>query len=217
MMAEWTPSEQELLEYVEGELDPDEAERVRLAIAASPELAETVAGLERARRVLRASPVLELPEKRWRALLEELPQQERERRGLRALFSSPKRVAAVFAPVAVAVVAVVVITTTTGGEAERQGAGTKESVAAQTAAAATAPLLEGAQEDAGAAPEASPARTAAATVEGPAREVVRVLREAGFTAKRVQGGVEVTGATAQDVTDALAGRPAGRVQVFVTP
>jgi hypothetical protein len=59
---------------------------------------------------------------------------------------------------------------------------------------------------------------AVASVEGTAEEVAAILREEGLTVSRVEENlVEVTGATADEVEQALEGLPAGPVQVFVLP
>ena len=54
-------------------------------------------------------------------------------------------------------------------------------------------------------------------VAGPADDVVALLEEAGFEARAVEGQVEVTGATADEVTRALADRVDGPVPVYVLP
>jgi len=52
------------------------------------------------------------------------------------------------------------------------------------------------------------------SVAGPPAEVVRVLRREGITAEVVDGAV-VADSRAGEVTAALAGRPAGPVEVYL--
>ncbi len=56
---------------------------------------------------------------------------------------------------------------------------------------------------------------AAASVEGPPREVARLLRRQGFDARVVDSTVLVRDAEAEEVRRALVGRPAGPVPVIV--
>ena len=206
------PSDVELLEYLEGELTPDEAGAVRVHLAACAACAAQVAEAERARTVLRASPLLDLPPERRDALVRDLPRQERDRPRLGELLSSPRRLVVVLAPVAAAIVAVAVLTTTGGGN-ERSATG---GVTATAAAVGAAPEAGAA----GAATTASSfdaAKAPALRTKGPAREVARLLRAKGFDARVRHGRVQVSGSTAAKVEAALAGRPSGSTAVIVAP
>lgn len=208
MMTGSHPSDLELLEYSEGELDETAAEAVRTHLETCAACAATVAAADRGRELLRASPLAELPEDRWQVMLRDLPPQEPGRSRWQAFLSSPRRMATVLAPVAVAAVAVVVVVTTTGDEKARKQAG-DAAVAAQTAAAQAAPEAGGAQEDFEA------ARAPVVMVKGPPRAVAKLLRAEGFRAKVVDGAVEVRGAKRAQVRAALRDRPGGPVAVFV--
>src|SRR6185503_18624798 len=92
------PSDVELFEYVEGELDGPAAARVRLHVDSCPICAAAIARSDRGRDALRASPILELPESARRTLRDQLGEQEpppeRPRRW------SAGRLAAILAPIA---------------------------------------------------------------------------------------------------------------------
>lgn len=210
MMADWTPSEIELLEYVEGELDAAAAERVRAAVAASPELTRIVADLERGRDALRRAPTLELPQASRRRIVESLPRQEGGDWSLAGLRASPRRLLVVLTPVAAAVVAAIALTSTLGdGDQRDRTASGGETVAAQTAAAEGGSAFDSAAPEAAGAPIAS--------VKGPAKDVAKLLRAKGFEAKAVNGAVEVTGADPAGVQEALADRAEGPVAVLLVP
>jgi anti-sigma factor ChrR (cupin superfamily) len=219
-MAGMHPSEIELLELAEGELEGEEREAVGGHVDDCPSCSARIAELERARTVLRASPLFELSERRRDAILASLPRRERERSPLAGLLA-PKRLAAILVPVAAVVVAVVALTTTGGPGDEREAveAGRTADLAA-TAEAQAAP-------EAGGAEAASPAETAplaesamrpVVSVTGPAADVAKLLEEQGFTVT-IAGPerVEVTGATERQVRQALESVPGGPVQVFVLP
>jgi hypothetical protein len=167
-------SEIELFELVEGDLPETEAASARAHVAACEECAAGVAALEQARLVLRAAPLLELPEERYREMLRVLPTQEGERPG-RRLLAHPRRWLVVLAPVATvaAVVLVVVAVSQNGGGGDEEAAAPAEPALvmqaeeAQADASAAAP---GAGEDASAefAPEAAPAEPPAEPAEPPA-------------------------------------------------
>jgi anti-sigma factor RsiW len=212
MMAGSHPSDVELLEYADGELDETAAAAVRTHLEDCADCAAAVADAERGRAVLRASPLLELPDERWQGMVGDLPVQERRRSGGRTLAWSPRRIAAILAPVAVTAAAVAIIVTTTGGGNERgkREAG-EAAVAAQAATAESAPAAAGSAQEG-----LNAARAPVATVKGPPRAVARVLRAAGLTAKVVEGSVRVRGATPAEIETALRGRPKGRVAVFAS-
>lgn len=217
MMAGAHPTEIELFEYVEGDLEEAATVTVRAHLETCPACAATVTELEQARRSLRDSPLLGLPAARLDAILSTLPAQERDRPALLEFLSSPKRLVAVLAPVAAVVVAVVALTTTGGG-------GGDEEAAREAGKAAPAATMAQADAEAGAATggalDTVPLEAAVppvVSVQGPAREVVKLLAAAGYQAEVVNGTVEVSGATEDEVRKALEGRPAGDVAVFLKP
>jgi anti-sigma factor RsiW len=234
-MAEMHPSEIELLEYVEGELEDRARVGVHAHVESCPQCTARVAELERAREVLRSLPLIELPKRRREAILAGLPKQERDRPVLSGLFASPRRLlVAVLVPVAAVVVAVIVVTTT-GGNGEQQAAvpeAGKTSDLAGTAEVQAAPAPgagggEAAAPPAEAAPEAptateAPAMESAlapvASVAGPPADVGKLLEQKGLSFT-IAGPdrIEVTGATEDEVRQALEGLPEGPVQVFVLP
>jgi anti-sigma factor RsiW len=225
MMAGNHPSDLELLEHVEGELDQEAADTLRAHIASCDACATAVAALERARSALHSSPLLELSARRRELILAGLPKQERERRPLLDFLSSPRRLVYVLAPVAAVAIAVVALTSTLGDggggrDAERSAEAPPPAEAAPEAAQAQADAgAEAGGATGGAAEEAAPAIESAVapvvSVAGPPEEVVASLREEGLQAKVVNGAVEVTGATAEAVRRALEGRPRGDVPVYV--
>jgi len=217
MMAGAHPSEIELFEYVEEDLEEAATVTVRAHLETCPACAATVTELEQARRSLRDSPLLGLPAARLDAILSTLPRQERDRPALLEFLSSPKRLVAVLAPVAAVVVAVVALTTTGGG-------GGDEEAAREAGKAAPAATMAQAEAEAGAATggalDTVPLEAAVppvVSVQGPAGEVVKLLEAAGYQAEVVNGTVEVSGATEAEVRKALEGRPAGDVAVFLKP
>ena len=113
------PSDLELFEYVEGELDGPSAARIQLHVDGCPICAAAIAESGRGRDALRASPVLELPDSARQTLRDQLGEQEpapeRPRRW------SPGRLAAFVAPIAaVAVAAVVAVVVVTGNDDKAQ-------------------------------------------------------------------------------------------------
>ncbi len=72
--------------------------------------------------------------------------------------------------------------------------------------------MEGQSDEAGGGAEAL-TRPAVAQVVGPPRDVAALLRARGFDARVVDRTVLVRGASANEVTRALAGRPRGEVDV----
>jgi hypothetical protein len=243
MMAQSHPNEIELLEYVEGDLDEVAATAVRAHLAACDTCAVEVAAAERARAVLAAAPLLELPAGRQERILASLPEQEREPGGVRSLLSR-RRLLVVLAPAAVgAAVAIAVVSVNgNGGGADQAAAPQREEAAAVEAAppaepappavaaaeAAEAPTAEdsGEEFESAAPPPAEPPAEAppGQTVEeatvplavgGTPEEVVAVLGEAGIDARVVGDAVEVTGATEEEVARALEVLGPGPVPVTV--
>ena len=140
------PSEIELLELVEGDLDDAERGAIEAHLAGCVTCAAARAELEQSRGVLRSLPLLELPPKRRALIFDSLPRQDRDRSGWR----SPKRLALVAVPVAAAVAAVVAISVSRGG-------GT--TTASDEAARAAAPAAVAEAQTAGGATAAPPAAT----------------------------------------------------------
>lgn len=224
------PSDLELLEYVEGELSGDEEATVREHLAACSVCAAEVASVERSRALLRAAPTLELPEGRLRQMIDELPPQRTSATERRRFLRSRARLVAVLTPAAAAAIAVVAfVLVTRGGDEQRPEAAPAQTTAAIEAApapamgaedsTATAPMAaeEAPAEDSGASGTFQQQRELAVRVQGPPREVARLLAQAGIEAQVVDGAVEARATTVRAVERALEGRPDGRVEVYVVP
>jgi hypothetical protein len=242
MMAEIHPTEIELLEYVEGELDASARGVLATHVEACAACSASVAQLEQARAILRDSPLLELPA-RADAMLRSLPRQDRDEPGFLGWLRSPRRLVLVLAPAAAAAIVASVVVTGNGGEASREAAqpapaaeelrAEDAGATADSAAGAEAAPLEETFEESGApaeppaaeAPAAEPPALEAtggplpvATLAGPLEEIQRVLEGAGFTVRIADGAVTVTGAPEAEVQKALEGLPPGDdVPVFVEP
>jgi anti-sigma factor RsiW len=238
-------SEIELMELVEGDLHEAEEASARAHVAACQECSESVAGLEQARATLRAAPMLELPESRFREILDGLPAQDGERTGWRSAFAR-RRWLVVLAPAAAVAVAVVLAVTLVnrpaGGddEAAAPAPAAAEEVQALQAEAAQDSAARGEADAGGAAaaepaeppaqppaaeapatvaptPEESVARETIRSVAGTPDEVAERLRALELNARAVDSTVEVEGADPDVVADALEGLPDGDVAVIVVP
>ena len=132
-------SEIELMELVEGDLHEAEEASARAHVAACQECSESLAGLEQARATLRAAPMLELPESRFRELLDGLPAQDGEPTGWRSALARPRRWLVVLAPAAAVAVAVVLAVSLLDGPA----GGDDEAAAPAPAAAEEVQALPG--------------------------------------------------------------------------
>ncbi len=228
------PSDLELFEFVEGELDETAAARISLHVDGCPLCAEAVALSAEGRDALRASPILELPESAARASRERLGPQERDP-GKRRHWS-PGRLVAVLAPVAAVAAAVVAVVVVTNGNNENAEKARPEVAAASAAPADTAAAADAATTaaattaneggataaDTGAAADSSSLESTAAPilvrkVTGPATAVVSLLVKAGLKATRTDQGVTVEGADSASVDRALDGRATGSIAVFVIP
>jgi putative zinc finger protein len=221
------PEDLELLAYVDDELPGDRRRALAEHLDACKACAETVSKLEAGRDALRAAPLMKLPPTMRERMSMTLDRFGPERRQpVRRTYVSPMRLVTILAPVAIVVALIVTIADLTGnGGSEREAGGD---------AAAQAEREEGAERG-GATPtetraapestedEAAPASGATALaavsrVAGPPRAIAAALRRRGLDAS-VEGPrlVVVRGATDADVRAALAGRPAGRVRVALTP
>ena len=193
------PDEIQLLDYVEGDLEPASRGVVEAHLAGCAECAGQTARLEAGREALRGAPMLEAPS----GLVGELPEQARPaRRSFR-----PGRAIAILAPVAAiaGVVAIVATTNPDGSSGDDEGA---RAVAAQTAEA---------QEGGGEAVAPAFDTAVVRSVAGPPREVVLLLQAQGLDARRLDDRVEVRGASPERVETALADRPNGPVEVVAVP
>ena len=204
------PDELELLEFVEEELIEPRKAALAEHVAACSRCAESVRQLETARYALGSAPLLELPGETREAALAALPE-----RSVRRGWSWRPRLAVPAIAATAAVAAVVAGVVLTGGfdrEEGRQSAevATLSEEAGQDAAGAAAP-----EESATTDMSRALLDNEAASVEGPPREVARMLRRQGFDARDVDSTVLVQDAEAEEVRRALVGRPAGPVPVIV--
>ena len=202
------PDDLELLELVEEEMAEPRKAAVAEHVAACSRCASAVRQLETARYALRSAPLLELPDETREAALAALP----ERSVRRGWSWRPRLVVPALA--ATAAVAAIVAGVVLSGDFDRD----EGSQAAEVA------TLQAGQDAGAAAPEESATETdmsralldnEAASVEGPPREVARMLRRQGFDARVVDSTVLVQDAEAEEVRRALVGRPAGPVPVIV--
>ena len=214
-MAEKHPDELELLSYVEKELPADARRDVVEHLVACRACAESVRRLEAGRDALRSSPLLELPEDVRQEALAGLP----ERRDSWRPFRPVRRAILVAAPVAAAAAFVGVFVFAAvqlggGGEDDADSAGEAAQVAEDAGGGADAAQPERA-EDADTSAQALQTRgPPVVSVAGPPAEIVRVLRREGIPAEVVDGAV-VADSRAGEVRAALAGRPAGPVEVYL--
>jgi anti-sigma factor RsiW len=231
-------SEIELLELVEGDLHDAQESAARGHIATCRECAEHVARLEQARVILRAAPLLELPEERFRTMLDGLPRQDDAEAKRRGAPGRARRWLLVLAPVgAVAAVAAVLAVSLNGGgeesaapaKAPAEAPQVLNADASQSEAAEAAPPAAAVQppEEAGGgasaatpAPETtldSAARQKVRSVGGTPADVAEQLHEQGFDTRVAGETVEVVGADPDAVTNALEQLPDGNVDVVVVP
>jgi anti-sigma factor RsiW len=217
-MAERHADELTLLAYVDGELPDDERQAVEGHLQTCPTCAVEAHRLEAGRDALRGTPLLELSEERRRAIVASLPER-RERFG----FFAPLRRLGPALPAAAAllfVAAFVALATQLpgGGDDDAGEAGmaveesaedraTEESAEEPTGGERTS---EAFGDDA----EALTSGELVARVEGPAGEVVRLLRRSGHVAFVRDGSVVVVG-DAGEIRAELEDRPSGPVRVYV--
>jgi anti-sigma factor RsiW len=219
MMAESHADEITLLAYVDGELRDDERQALDRHLESCPTCAEEARRLESGRDALRASPLLELSEERRHAIVASLP----ARKEARSLFAPLRRLGpALPAAAALLLVAafVALATQLPGGGDDDQSAGqagmaAEESAGDRAGGGETAEAPE-AEKDEGERLEGAEALASGepvARVEGPAGEIVRLLRENGHPAFVRDGSVVAIG-DEREIRSELAGRPRGSVRVF---
>lgn len=203
-MAGTHPDEHALLDYVDGGRDPAVAEHVETC----PACAERVRLLEAGREALRSAPLLELSEERRKVMIAALPERRDFWRPLRG------RVGPAAAAAAALVLVAGIVALATLADGERNG----DEGAGGGGAAATQALESGGGDTAGAATTGTRAAAAVGApvrrVQGPVEEVVRLLRRDGIPAVRRDGSVVAVG-DRDEVLAILAGRPEGRVAVYV--
>lgn len=204
-MAGTHPDEHALLDYVDGERHPAVAEHVE----SCPACVERVRLLEAGREALRSAPLLELGEERRKAMIAALPERRDLWRPLRGRLGP----AAAAAAALVLVAAVVALATLAGG-----GGGRSDDEGAGGGGAAPQALESGGGETRGTATTGTRATLDVGApvrrVRGPVEEVVRLLRGHGIPAVRRDGSVVAVG-DRDEVLATLAGRPRGRVAVYV--
>lgn len=197
------PTELELFDFVEGDLDAARAEAVELHLARCTECAGQVERVQEGKKALRGSQFLQLPERRREGVLMNLPTQRRdvpERRGW-----NPKQLIAVLTPVAAIIAVIAVLASTNGSNSELAGR-----AAAETGGAGGGAEVQGSTK--------SPlAGETAFSTAGTAKDVAAELRDKGFRAEVQQDAVVVHGTSKERVRRALADRGPGDVAVIVQP
>jgi hypothetical protein len=217
-MAESHADEVTLLAYVDGELRDDERQAVERHLETCPMCAVEARRLESGRDALRGSPLLELSEERGRAIVASLP----ARKEARSLFAPLRRLGPALPAAAVLLLVagfVALATQLPGGggddeSADEAGMAVEES--AQDRAGGSGEPAPGAEQEEGETVEGGQALTSGepvARVEGPAGEVVRLLRRSGHVAFVRDGSVVAFGEE-REIRNELAARPQGPVRVF---
>jgi putative zinc finger protein len=217
-MAESHADEVTLLAYVDGELRDDERQVVERHLETCPTCAEEARRLEFGRDALRASPLLELSEERRHAIVAALP----VRKEARTIFAPLRRLGPALPAAAVLLLVAAFVALATqlpgGGDDESAsdaGMAAEESAGDRAGGGETAAAPE-AEKDEGERLEGAQALTSGepvVRVEGPAGEVVRLLRENGHPAFARDGSVVAIGEE-REIRAELAGRPRGAVRVF---
>ena len=213
-MTEKHPEQLELLAYVEEELDPGLRRELGEHLLACPSCAEQVRRLESGREALRAAPQLELSEERKQTIMSSLP----ERPDPWGFFRPVKRALVVAAPVvgAAALVGVFVLAgTQLGGGGDDDEGGDAAQVADEGAAGTAEEESDAAPETAAPLQDAPEGTAFVRTAQGPPAAIVRALEREGIAAEVDSSGRVIAEARAGEVTAALAGRPPGRVPVYV--
>ena len=215
-MAESHADELTLLAYVDGELRNGERRAVERHLGACSKCAEEARRLESGRNALGGSPLLELSEERRRAILASLPARQEARSFLAPL----RRLGPALPATAVLLLVAAFVALATqlpGGGDDDQSAGQggmalEESAQDRAGGGETAEAPE-AEKDEGERAQALASGDPVARVEGPAGEVVRLLRRSGHVAFVRDGSVVAIG-DEQEIRTELAGRPRGAVRVF---
>ena len=214
MMANGHPDELELLAHVDEGPRSARGREVATHVRACPRCSAAVGDLQSARAALRAAPRLELAQERRAAISAALAEHAPRRRS----YVGPVRLATILAPVALVAVLIVAV------DAFRDGGG-RDAGGNPASPASVRDAAEG--EGGGAGEEATQGQSAGGgtdaaalagpvvSVAGPPADVLRILREAGLTARLSGGRVVVSDAAPNEVVRALRGRRSGRVPVLV--
>ena len=214
-MTEKHPDEITLLSFVEQELGEDARRDVGEHLVACRTCADQVRRLEAGRDVLKAAPLLELPERRRKEIIAALP----ERRDPWRMFRPARRILVIAAPVAAAAALAGVFVL--AGSPFPEGGGDDESAAERADAGGQGAAAEDMSTGAAQAQtpqtldKAPPNATFVRFAQGPPAAVVRALGEDGIEAEVDPDGNVVADARPVDVEAALADRPEGDVPVYV--
>lgn len=213
-MAESHADEVTLLAYVDGELRDGERQALERHLETCPRCAAASRRLESGRDALRGSPLLELSEERRRTIVASLPARKEARSFLAPLRRLGPALPAAAALLLVAGFVALATQLPGGGDDESAGeAGMALEEAAEDRTGGEEPAAEPeAAEDEGET-EALASGEPVARVEGPAGEVVRLLRRSGHVAFVRDGSVVAFG-DEREIRNELAERSRGPVRVF---
>lgn len=220
-MAERHADELTLLAYVDDELAGRERDALEEHLASCATCAGEARRLEAGRDALRASPHLELSDERRQAILASLPARAERRSFLAPLRRLGPALPAAAALVLIAAVVALATQLPRGGDGDAgdaaEGVALEESAEEGGGEERSADEPSAQEEGGDVFEEESPAALPGelvARVEGPAGEVVRLLRRSGHAASVRDGSVVVVG-DEREVRAQLAGRPRGPVRVYV--
>jgi hypothetical protein len=210
-MAESHADEVTLLAYVDGELRDGERQALERHLEACPTCAAASRRLESGRDALRGSPLLELSEERTRTIVASLPARKEA-----WSFLAPLRRLGPALPAAAALLLVagfVALATQLPGSGDDESAGEAGMALEEAAEDRTGGEEPAAEPEAEEGAEALTSGEPVARVEGPAGEVVRLLRRSGHAAFVRDGSVLAVG-DEREIRNELAERPRGPVRVF---